>query len=64
MWRVAGGDSFDFILAYLYIFVMQLANSTINTIPFAQNDESNAYEDFFNGSISDTLPPVTRESSS
>ena len=64
MWRVTGGDSFDYILAYLQLHTIHLANTIINTIPFAQNDESNAYEDFFNGSISDTLPPVTRESSS
>ena len=38
LWRVTGGDPFDCILAYLYIFVIQLANSTINTISSAQND--------------------------
>ena len=38
LWRVTGGDPFDCILAYLYIFVIQLANSTINTISSAQDD--------------------------
>ncbi len=38
LWRVAGGDPFDCILAYLYIFAIQLANPTVNTIPSAQDD--------------------------
>ena len=38
MWRVAGGDSFDCILTNLRIHAIQLAYTTIITIPSAQND--------------------------
>ena len=38
LWRVAGGDSFDCILTNLRIHAIQLAYTTIITIPSAQND--------------------------
>ena len=38
LWRVTGGDPFDCILTNLRIHAIQLAYTTIITIPSAQND--------------------------